>query len=1092
MSATHGRLGHTKGKEAKSKQYTGGTLFVDHATQYVHCTHQVSLRVGETLKAKNSFEGWAKESGHKISHYHADNAPFRSAEFVHDCTIKGQTMSYSGVGAHHQNGVAERSIQTITSWARAMMLHSIIHWPGEARLELWPMAMDQAIYLWNNSPKRGSRMAPTEVFTGMKFENFNHLQRAHVWGCPVYVLDPMLQDGKKVPKWRPRARRGLYVGVSQRHSTTVGRVLNLNTGHISAQYHCVYDDTFSTVSCPFGNPFDVDTFSEETWQRIIETGYERHVPIEFDARGRPLPLFELADDWLSGPERLLRSRIRRERTERRMQHLRNDPETQAQREPRVPNNQETQAQREPRVQREPRAPIDPDAAPPPLLPGRAALRRRRARPTRVERDRSEGDPSSSGSDGEDTSSDVDSSDDDSDTEFYRQRSGRKVPIGDADGFKRTKSGRRVIPPDVLGANPSYRDIGFPGENMSSYGCGRNPKQKVRSSKLNQAYTNSLDWDRAVNMLKGGTLGAMWAELEQHTNQESGTVEWMNPALFSVKANAEDNPTWHEAMGGPNAEGYWQACKKEYETLISMKVWEVVERQTWMNVIPSTWAFKCKRYPDGLVRKLKSRFCARGDRQIEGVDYFETYAPVVNWQTVRIMLVMSLLLGLETKQVDYTAAFVHADIDRDPNWDSMSALEREQSGVYIQMPKGFQTAGRVLKLKKSLYGLKQSPRNFFLHLKEKLELVGFVQSEHDQCLFVSDKVICLVYVDDTLLYGPNMEDIDECIQALTDAGMNLEIEDDVAGFLGVHIDRRNDGTIHMTQVGLTDRIIIALNIGDMHAKRTPAEFGCLGKDEWGDPPQGSYNYASVIGMLQYLQGHSRPDIAFAVAQCSRYTHSPRYSHEIALQRIGLYLKGTKNRGLIFNPDKSKEVNIDCYVDADFAGMWGYEDEQDPSCVKSRTGFVIFIQGCPVVWKSKLQTDVATSTMESEYNALSMSMRDVLPLKDLTKAIVISLGLEGIGLIDFKATIRDKTHKTTTFNTTLHEDNDGCMRLAKMEPGRMTPRSKHYGVKYHWFRTKLKPNEIEIDRVDTSLQKADFLTKALRTKVFETNRKLTCGW
>jgi hypothetical protein len=219
-------------------------------------------------------------------------------------------MSYSGVGAHHQNGVAERSIQTITSWARAMMLHSIIHWPGEARLELWPMAMDQAIYLWNNSPKRGSRMAPTEVFTGMKFENFNHLQRAHVWGCPVYVLDPMLQDGKKVPKWRPRARRGLYVGVSQRHSTTVGRVLNLNTGHISAQYHCVYDDTFSTVSCPFGNPFDVDTFSEETWQRIIETGYERHVPIEFDARGRPLPLFELADDWLSGPERLLRSRIR--------------------------------------------------------------------------------------------------------------------------------------------------------------------------------------------------------------------------------------------------------------------------------------------------------------------------------------------------------------------------------------------------------------------------------------------------------------------------------------------------------------------------------------------------------------------------------------------------------------------------------------------------------------------------------------------------------------------------------------------------------------------------------------------------------------
>jgi hypothetical protein len=140
-------------------------------------------------------------------------------------------------------------------------------------------------------------------------------------------------------------------------------------------------------------------------------------------------------------------------------------------------------------------------------------------------------------------------------------------------------------------------------------------------------------------------------------------------------------------------------------------------------------------------------------------------------------------------------------------------------------------------------------------------------------------------------------------------------------------------------------------------------------------------------------------------------------------------------------------------------------------------------------SKLQTDIATSTMESEYNALSMSMRDFLPLQNLTNTIVKALGLEGIGLTEFKATNRkeDKFLKTT-----VHEDNDGAMKLAKMEPGRMTPRSKHYGVKYHWFRTKLKPNEIEIQRVDTKLQKADFLTKALRVAIFEKNRKLSCGW
>jgi hypothetical protein len=118
--------------------------------------------------------------------------------------------------------------------------------------------------------------------------------------------------------------------------------------------------------------------------------------------------------------------------------------------------------------------------------------------------------------------------------------------------------------------------------------------------------------------------------------------------------------------GPDAEGYWQAAKPDYKTLTKMGVWEIVERcKDWMNILPSTWAFKCKRYPDGDVHKLKVRFCAWGDCQIEDVDFFETYAPVVNWQTVRIMLVMSLLLHLSTKQVGHTAAFVHADIDQDP-------------------------------------------------------------------------------------------------------------------------------------------------------------------------------------------------------------------------------------------------------------------------------------------------------------------------------------------------------------------------------------------------------------------------------------------
>ena len=168
----------------------------------------------------------------------------------------------------------------------------------------------------------------------------------------------------------------------------------------------------------------------------------------------------------------------------------------------------------------------------------------------------------------------------------------------------------------------------------------------------------------------------------------------------------------------------------------------------MHVVPSTWAFKIKRFPSGLVRKLKARFCVRGDLQKQGVDVFETYAPVVSWTTVRLLLILSVVLNLATTQVDYTAAFCQAPINHD---------------VYIALPNGWQRLNQmglknsfmdnhVLKLKRSLYGQRDSPRNFFEHLKRNLIKCKFRQSESDPCLFFSDKVICVVYVDDCLFFS----------------------------------------------------------------------------------------------------------------------------------------------------------------------------------------------------------------------------------------------------------------------------------------------------------------------------------------------------
>ena len=207
QSSFPGRLPHTKGREKKKDQYTGGTIFVDHASQFVAIMHQISLKVGETLRSKRKFEQIMRDHGVKVKSYRADNVPFGNKLFREDVAANNQTIDFSGVGAHHQNGVAEHAIGTVTRFARTMMLQQAILWPDAASLKLWPFAMDHAVYIWNNLPKKDTRLSALEMLTQMKEQYYHSIVHSHVWGCPVYVLDPKLQDGKKLPKWDPQAMR---------------------------------------------------------------------------------------------------------------------------------------------------------------------------------------------------------------------------------------------------------------------------------------------------------------------------------------------------------------------------------------------------------------------------------------------------------------------------------------------------------------------------------------------------------------------------------------------------------------------------------------------------------------------------------------------------------------------------------------------------------------------------------------------------------------------------------------------------------------------------------------------------------------------
>jgi hypothetical protein len=291
--------------------------------------------------------------------------------------------------------------------------------------------------------------------------------------------------------------------------------------------------------------------------------------------------------------------------------------------------------------------------------------------------------------------------------------------------------------------------------------------------------------------------------------------------------------------------------------------------------------------------------------------------------------------------------------------------------------------------------------------------------------------CLIYVDDTLLFYKNKTSFDILTNKMKQEGMLFREEESVAGYLGVHIDRRNDGTIHLTQKGLADKIIDSLHLSgeDISPVDTPCTK-CVPIDEGGELAHGEFSYPSVAGQLNYLQGHSRPDITLAISRVARFVHSPKRSHELALIRLGHYLKGTAAKSIMLQPINLNPLNIDVYVDAAFTCSWGSKCGTNPESVKSRTGYIIEVAGYPVLWVSKLQSTIATSTMESEYTALSMALCAAIPLIAVTKAVANGLAFTRYQVLTFKATV--------------HEDNQGALILANLEPGRHTPRSKFYAL------------------------------------------------
>ena len=322
---------------------------------------------------------------------------------------------------------------------------------------------------------------------------------------------------------------------------------------------------------------------------------------------------------------------------------------------------------------------------------------------------------------------------------------------------------------------------------------------------------------------------------------------------------------------------------------------------------------------------------------------------------------------------------------------------------------------------------------------------------------------------------NDDVLDKLVENLKRKNYILTDEGSLTKYLGVDIKYKARGQIELVQPFLIQRVIDLLGLeseSTYNTKTTPATKPLLHKDLKGESRKNSWNYRQAVGMLTYLQATTRPDLAMAVHQCARFSIRPMLSHERAVKRIGRYLLATKDKGITFKIDKNK--GMECFVDADFAGCWSKEDPDEPDNVLSRTGFIIFYAGCPLVWVSKMQTEIALSTAESEYIACSIAMRDVISLMQLMKEVDKVFPLD---------------QPTPLIRCNVYEDNESCIAMAKNR--KFSPRTKHIAIKYHHFRSQVGKS-IFINSIDTTEQIADLLTKPLDERQFQYLRKKMSGW
>ena len=513
------------------------------------------------------------------------------------------------------------------------------------------------------------------------------------------------------------------------------------------------------------------------------------------------------------------------------------------------------------------------------------------------------------------------------------------------------------------------------------------------------------------------------------------------ALAAV-AQLNEPTTVQEALQGDDGALWEGAMNEEMESLGQHQVWNLVELPKGRQAIKNKWVFRKKLTAEGDVNRYKARLVVKGCSQKEGIDFKETFAPVMKFATLRFLLALAAQTGMHLHQLDVKTAFLNGDLEEE---------------IYMEQPEGFEVQSErrlVCRLNKSLYGLKQAPRAWHEKLEEHMSHQGFRQVAHEHCLFImgagNEMVLLGVYVDDILLLSHSLGKIVHVKTAMSKA---FEIKDmgEATYILGMRIIRnKEEGTITLSQTSFIETILDRFGMSACKSIRTPMDANQKLSKQMGVCTAGEAEdmqgvpYQQLIGSIMYLMVGSRPDIAFSVGVLCQYMQKPGVEHWRAAQRVLRYLQGSKDLCLTFTRSNGGDTLIG-FCDASFG------DNLDDG--KSTTGAFFTLAGAAITWMARKQDTVALSTVEAEYTAINEACKDGLWLRGL---------LNEVGI---------KQH----YPTLIHSDSTGAVALARNPVQHQ--RTKHINVKYHRIRELLKGKEISLAYLQTEHQPADAMTKAL---------------